>query len=55
MGSAGEGFAKLIGSYRFFDAIMLTLNFLQTVNMDDVAGRKIVDWPVYQPPQEAAQ
>ena len=55
MGSAGEGFAKLIGSYRFFDAIMLALNFLQTVNMDDPAGRRIVDWPVYQPPQGVAQ
>lgn len=45
-GNTAESFAELIGSYEFAACAMLAIQFVESVNVDDTAGRHIDKWPV---------
>lgn len=46
LGNAAEIFANLIGNYDFCMAVSMAIKFVETVNVDDPAGRCIDRWPV---------
>jgi len=46
MGTAGADFRKLLSFRDCFQIILLTLQFLESVNLDDAAGKYINHWPI---------
>lgn len=46
LGSAEEIFPELIANYEFAVAAMIAIQFVETVNVDDDAGRHIDQWPL---------
>ena len=51
-GNSAEIFAELIADYEFAAAAMVAIQFVESVNVDDSAGRHISDWPLA--PEESA-
>ncbi len=46
LGNAAEIFPELIGNYEFAAAAMVAIQFVESVNTDDTAGKHIDKWPV---------
>lgn len=46
LGTTAEIFPELIGNYEFAAAAMVAIQFAESVNTDDAAGKYIVRWPV---------
>lgn len=46
LGNTAEIFPDLIGRYEFSAAAMVAIQFVESVNTDDAAGRHIDKWPV---------
>ena len=45
MGNTAEAFPQLIAQYKFAACIVLAIQFIESVNTDDPAGRHIDKWP----------
>jgi len=52
LGSISETLPQLIGSGEYAVAADLCIQFLQSVNVDDSAGRHIHNWPIYYDPSK---
>jgi len=48
LGSANETLPKLVSGFQWALAVALTIEFLESVNFPETAGRYIVEWPLSQ-------
>jgi hypothetical protein len=48
LGNTAEVFPELIGAYEFSAAAMVAIQFVESCNTDDPAGKQINKWPVAQ-------
>lgn len=46
LGNIQEVIPELIAGYQFYELIMLAIAFLESVNIDDAAGKFIDNWPI---------
>jgi hypothetical protein len=46
LGNASAIFPELIGKFEYAAALQIAIAFIESVNVDDSAGAKIVEWPV---------
>lgn len=45
LGNTAEVFPELMGSYEFAAAAMVAIQFVESVNTDDAAGKNVSNWP----------